>query len=259
MTTTNSKNWKKIYKKARPLDLVLFKGTDPVSDLVSLAEDTRLGDGEFSHCGVIINSSILPNVPQLIKGKKYIWESTCSLEFDMFDLPVNVETGKGKLGVQIRQFDEVLKSYLSSTGAKVALCPLISNPWLKSKNKNQGPSKKSIKRICNKFHAQYGASTYNGSPISLLSTVFPCLRPIRYTLKELDVNGCVLLNTMGIDSSSSHMYKWMFCSELVGTLYRRLAIIPKSIDPENLAPTDFLGKNPDRCPCVVSVIIQAHL
>jgi len=43
----------------RPLDLILFHGTDPVSQAICFMEAKMFGHGDFSHAGVAITREVL--------------------------------------------------------------------------------------------------------------------------------------------------------------------------------------------------------
>lgn len=58
-----------------PLDIVLFRGGDLVSNSIRFFEKERLGNGCFSHSGIIVTRDVLFH-PNMVPGKLYILEST---------------------------------------------------------------------------------------------------------------------------------------------------------------------------------------
>ena len=51
-------NYKNISTEFQPLDLILFSGTDFVSNGIKFIEKIANGQGDFSHVGLLINSEI---------------------------------------------------------------------------------------------------------------------------------------------------------------------------------------------------------
>ena len=158
---------------------------------------------------MIVTNDILDD-PRLENGKLYIWESTMSGRLGGGVPDIN---GRTYLGVQLRDFDEVFKFYDQNPETRVAWCSLKNNPSLSPNFKS------SFTTVFNK----YNGSFYNANIFSLLASLFPYLRPLRY-----------LTEIKHIDSS------WLFCSELVATVYRDLGIFPQTVNPENVVPVDFL-------------------
>lgn len=109
-------NYNDLKSKIKPLDLLLFKGTDFVSKTISKCELYMEGSGSYSHTGIVISWEVMPFLSELEEGKLYIWESTMSGSCRGMnrggEVP-DVETGKGCFGVQIRDLEEVIKHYLS--------------------------------------------------------------------------------------------------------------------------------------------------
>ena len=97
-------------KHIKPLDLILFKGGDFVSDLIRLIEYVDLGknwsDG-YTHSGMIVTKELL-NDDRLEEGTLYIWESTISGKLGSGVYNID---GKSFLGVQLRKFDDVIGPY----------------------------------------------------------------------------------------------------------------------------------------------------
>ncbi len=224
---------------ASPLDLLLFKGGDLFSTTIRFIEELTTGYGDYSHVGIIVTKDILPNVGGLEDGKLYVWESTMSHSLGgMTDGVPNVETGKGRLGAQIRDFKEVLKSYTQSEGTEVAWCKLIDNPWnpIDENLSLLAKRRKKLAKVMMKCHRDYGNKVYELNVLSLLASVIPCLRPARDTV-EWD--------------EDEEDQDFVFCSELVALIYRRLGVLGKEFDPSNVVPVDFLGCDADGMPKLV--------
>ena len=153
------------------LDIVLFSGASMLSKFIRGLEKFSTGNGDWSHVGIIIDSTILP-LPQLIPGKKYIWESLMSSG----SVP-DVICGKGRSGVQIRDFDEVVKHEV--TGTVIAFCRLKKNPLLRRKIGHHDETELIfnnrvllIKNKIKKIYEKFGNAIYPRDLVKLYSALF---------------------------------------------------------------------------------------
>ena len=219
-------------KNIRPLDLVLFRGKDYISDLirfiqgkvlpeVSSAEYSIPSDA-FSHVGVIVTSEILDD-DRLEDGKLYIWESTMS--GNLTDGVTNIQ-GESYLGVQLRDFDNVVESYDEDPRTRIAVAhisPIFFNEVWGFDEKYEN-----LKGMFTKIFQKYNGIRYDSNLISLASSISPYFRPIRENAEEI----------FGTE-------EWLFCSELVAVVYRELGWFSPSVDPKNVVPMDFIGRDGD--------------
>lgn len=209
----------------RSFDLVLFRGGDFVSDFIRFAEKRQLqkpGSGDFSHAGIIIKSDVL-NHPNVQPGKVYIWESTMSGKLS--DGVYNID-GRSFLGVQLRDFDEVVDGYDKPNDTAVAICRL-QQPF---------PVNEEVRSKFTALFNDLNGTRYDLNCCSLLGSLVPCLRSCR---------GCT---EDALDTDD-----WLFCSELVALVYSKMGIFPGTVNPKNVVPVDFLpGIDQDKeVPCVV--------
>ncbi len=217
----------------RPLDLIMFKGSDFVSNFICYLETMGksgkdIDISEFSHCGLIVTSDILEH-PNVYPGKIYIWESTMSGYLGS-GVP-NID-GKSFFGSQLRDLDLLLPAYVSDLKSEVAVCPLSSPLPLTSE----------IKEKFGKIFQLYNSRHYDDNLITLLASIVPFFRRIRSFFQRL----------LGTE-------KWLFCSELVTHVYQDLGIFPTGINPENVTPMDLLGNDPDsEVPIVVDSPIYVN-
>ena len=282
-----SANYSTIKDKFKPLDMILFKGTDVFSDTICIVSQAATSDGDFSHCGLLVNKDLLPTVPQLQPDKWYVWESTFSAVGGFLgkfgDGVPDIETNKGRLGVQIRDFEEVVTGY-TPNGGKVAWAPLIKNPWDTQSHRDLADQVSAI-------HDVVGNRRYDLNCCGLLATVIPCLRVPRDVFNYIDSwpvkayvswettlsaaeqqkindfydNQCgvrpsglkshstpqTIGSKIGLAINNNTISGWLFCSELVALVYQEIGLISESIDPQNVIPVDFLGKDVNRMPAVV--------
>lgn len=226
-------------EKYKPLDIVLFGGSDFVSDFIKWVTLKKITDSlqykivtesdqdsekykhivVFSHVGLLVDSTILKH-PRVEPGKMYVFESTMSGSLGE-DGVKNIE-GKSFLGVQLRNFDKVVKEYLKASKAYIAVAPLTQ------KVRNGLPQGTRMIRKFTKIFHKYNGVRYDASPLELSSAV---CAPCRCFRDCFSTNIC--------------SNKWLFCSELVAAIFRDLAIfLPKTI-VNNVVPMDFIGYDLD--------------
>lgn len=227
-----------IKDQIKPLDLIVFRGNEYVSDLISLIEKDFLGNGDWTHVGLVITPEIL-EIENGQPGQLYIWESTMSGQLG--DGVNDVESKKGKFGVQIRHLGDVIDQYDKHPKSRIGWCPLINNPLLKKIHESDDhylQRKMKIINLLQTFHQTKGHVTYDYNLCNLCSTV--C---------------CTCTETRRCLCGRSNK---MFCSELVATIYEMLGIMP-NIDPVRIAPVELLGytndhfKSPVRTPATLII------
>lgn len=215
--------------RPKPLDLVLFRGGDLVSDAIRFLQgrclratsSMKLEEGvrSFSHVGIIVTREILDD-ERLERDKLYVFESTMSGPLTDGVLNVN---GESFLGVQIRELDKVVNAYLKDEDARIAIAPLV-----------QSVDCEKLKEVFTAFVKRYDGTPYDANFASLFGSILPGIRPIRNVLERV-----------------FRTKKWLFCSELVALIYKRMGIFPRDCDPRDCVPMDFLGFDNDRLPVVV--------
>lgn len=199
-----------INTKLSPLDIVFFRGRgEPVSNLISWFEREIVGNGDWTHVGLLINSEVC-NLG-LEKGRWYVFESTMSR---FTDIPDEI-SHKGKFGVQIRDFEKLIDKYIGG----MAIGKLINNPYEQDLT---SIGKKRFRKKFTKILKSYLSIGYDDNLISLLSVPIKCCRPIRDTF----------INTRGR----------YFCSELVGCIYQDLGML-KDRNPSDMFPINFTDKD----------------
>lgn len=223
----------------KSLDLILFRGGDYISDFIRFMEAKHSGKHSgkkqkkynipadaFSHVGLVVKSDIL-NDSRLSPEKIYVWESTMS--GSLSEDGVSSIDGKAHFGVQLRDFDKVIEAYDSGPNTRIAISHLLP--------------KVDCEALRDKFtelFKQYNGTAYDANPVSLASTVFSCLRPIRD-----DVEGM-----LGTED-------FLFCSEFAALILKELGFYDEDTNPKNVVPMDFLGFDSDTdekggLPCIYS-------
>lgn len=218
-----------VVNEMKPLDLLLFRGSDPFSAFIRFIQNNMELDSEFSHAGLIVTRDVLPQLTQLKHGIKYVWESTCSWS-GVSDGTPDIVSGSGKLGVQIRDLESVVRGYLKGEGSKIAWCSLKNNPY--------DTDKKRVQKMLKNVYTTFGASRYE-APLGLCAAVLPPLRKMRYTYGHVSTpEGDILLDlNQNFDGSR------LFCSELVALIYQALDIIDQTLNPSDILPSHFVGMN----------------
>ena len=104
----------------QPLDLILFRGVDPVSRAIQFMQRRKIGRGDFSHAGLAITREVL-DLPSLEPGKVYVWESMLSASKGFWahftDQIPSAETEEVRFGVQLRDLELVIPGYMSDAAA----------------------------------------------------------------------------------------------------------------------------------------------
>lgn len=242
------KTFSEVENLLKPLDPLWFRGKDGVSSFIRLLEKVIVGNGTFSHCGVVVTRDLMPWLKVLKPGVKYVWESTMSIPLAGFtDGVIDVETGKGKFGVQIRPLHEVIKEYTDQEDeAYVAWAPLKDSPWTESR-------KKYIQKTIRKLHKQIGTKTYELNLIELVASLFPCIRHFSKTSEWIEDEIYDILRNWKVVDGPEHdededIDAFYFCSELVALIYKRVGVLDESINPNTVVPMDLLGYDRDGIP-----------
>lgn len=225
----------------QPLDVILFRGVDPVSKAICFVQAKRLGRGDFSHAGMAVTRDVL-DLPFLEPGKVYVWESTLSAKEGFWarftDKVPDVETKGVRFGVQLRDLELVIPAY-SSSGGKVAWCAY----------RGPRPPLEEVRRHLLDLHAEYGHAPYAVGQLKVFGVVFPALRPIRDRIGKrrdriADFRNVVLERARKqrrIADAEHHM----FCSEWVATVYKRLGmgdLTGIDFDPKLASPVGPLAR-----------------
>lgn len=216
-------SYKENKEQLKPLDLLLFKGSEIVSSSIRFLENLEVNNNDWSHCGLVINTSILPTIKNGKIGKLYVWESTLSgsLNDNIYDTE-----GKTVFGVQIRSLDKVVKAY-NKKNRTIGWAKLKNNPYLKQKNETSNEYKKRFKKLQKamiKIHKKLHHEPYETNLITLAASLFRWLRPVRNYIEKHTNFG---KNTM-------------FCSELVASIYCDIAVLNrKEVDPQDIIPVEF--------------------
>jgi hypothetical protein len=86
-------------------------------------EARKLGRGEFSHAGMAVTREVV-DLPFLVPGKVYVWESTLSVPAGFFshltDKAPDVGTQGVRFGVQLRDLELVIPGYTSNASGRKA-------------------------------------------------------------------------------------------------------------------------------------------
>lgn len=219
-------------KQIRPLDLMVFSGSNFVSKVISKLEaaTSPLGDGTITHVEVAITrewcSKIKTDTSAMLS-----WGSTMSGSV------LNAETGKSTFGVQFRVMEDLLLKYLRSPGANVGVCRLLDNPI-----ENADVDKEFLKAALNGAYKNMSGRKYNANPVALISSMFPAFRPLRKATDAV------------MDALGSDVPDWVFCSELCAHVYIAAGVITdatdgvldgKVLDPADVVPCDFVGGDAD--------------
>ncbi len=226
----------------RPLDLIVFKGADFVSNTIRKLEAGQTGCGDISHVEVAISPMWCSKISPIIRANPdtlFSWGSTLSGPLN--DGALNAETHHTTFGVQIRLLEDVITAYLANPNANVGICRLLDNPTDRRADESAFAYSIRAESLKNKIASAYdlyNGRGYDANPLALFGAMFPSLRKFRETAED------------HIGDAS----EWLFCSEFVAAVYVQCGIITdetdgkkdgKIPDPKNVLPVDFLGCDAD--------------
>lgn len=242
--------------KIRPLDLLVFQGSEGVSRLIRKLERKETGDGEISHVEVAITKEWCPSITLIKKHfeafpdyegfsphPQYQLSWGSELSGKLNDGVFNAETGGVTFGVQFRDLKELVRKYASRKGANVGVCRLKDNPIEKILGGDpEGEAAKALKKKLCEAYEKYKGCTYNYNFLDLLAALYPSLRDERDAVRKL------------LKPFLKGKKEFLFCSEFAASLYKDLGIINDDtdgkddgvvLDPANVVPVDFLGHDQD--------------
>ncbi|CAH6419023.1 Hypothetical protein HVR_LOCUS211 [uncultured virus] len=254
-------SYEDIKDKIRPFDVLAFRGGDLISNFISTLESYEVGIGAFSHVGMAVTADILPFCVvngkefHLKPGRVYVFESTFTYEIPgIMDSVPDVTTDHGKLGVQLRDLEEVIPVYITDKTTKIAWCKLKNNPLdhLPEESDEQFKIRQAV--ITERFKglfAEYDGRMYEIDLVSLFGAMFPAIRPLRTIRDDIYNTLYSVLNFVGLANVQSGPAGWQFCSELVSNIYQAYDVIPKTVNTKNVLPVDFFGYDRDGLPALV--------
>ena len=227
----------------RTYDLLLFRGTDAVSNIIARIEAHEDGKkkvkqvADFTHVGVVIRGEDLlpikdPSEEKWLKADAvYVLESTMS--GDLADGCMDVH-GETHLGCQLRNLDEVVEHYDKRPKARLAWCSIMDRSKL-------SPAKETVRAE----YEKYRGYSYDLSVIDLAACAFKPIRHIRdnTVFEHLRDAVCRFMygkhraDNAGDDNIVS---KWQFCSEMAANIYKDIGLFPSTVNPSNAMPADFV-------------------
>ena len=237
MTKPTLEEIEKFIRELRPLDMLLVRGTSLYSQLISNGSELIRGEGDASHCAIIVNKKICRKIKADVNDDELLtMESTLS-EIDGLD----IETQRVTFGTQFRNLKSVVISYIEK-GYSVGVVKLKENPYVNAKTDEDLLK---LQNIFDKIYDTYygvNKAYYTINLIELLATIIPSLRGLRK--KSNDFIKRVLNDN-----------EWIFCSELCAIVYQELGLIKMEDGetPEDYLPVDFF--NPSDQDKVDSIMI----
>lgn len=259
LTKDNLHTYESIKSQILPFDAMFFRGSDLCSDLISVLEKYQVSSGLFTHIGVVVTKDILEKCKvdngyfELEKDKIYLLESTFSYTNSIAGITTggDVTTGKGKIGVQLREAEKVIPNYIFNEMTKVAFGPLINNPYrrtLEDTDDSLSERRKQLKEKFTLFFEDYHQRLYEINAIGLLSAIFPSLRLLRDTRDKIYEK---LWKKIHKKATQTPIVNLQFCSELVGNVYQLIGVISNEFNTKNILPMDFFGQDYDRLPLII--------
>lgn len=209
-----------IEEQLEPLSVVLFRGQGFFSNLIVNVEklSNAVSPYRFSHCGILVTKDLFPLVKNLQPKTFYVYEMTCSGKIASDETP-DIETGKPKFGVQLRDFKSVLQSYPGS----IAVLKLKNNPLKVQEGETDDEYQQKVLNIIAKsqaFKDKNSGLIYQLNPIRLLASAIPYLRFLRAFFPFSKF--------------------WQMCSQTSIEYLKAVGVVPKKVASENVIPVDFI-------------------
>lgn len=239
-------------KKIRPLDLIVFRGGDLVSDVIMGIQKIHAGCGEVSHVEVAITKEWCSQIKAPVEPTEMLsWGSTLSgpLNDNLYD----AESGGVVFGVQVRNLAEIVRRYAENPRANVGVCRLLDNPIELHPGESIEDYLKRVailKQKLNSAYDKFNGRTYDANVFSLLGSMFSFVRPLRKISEKISRED------------------WLFCSEFAAALYIHIGVINdetdgkkdgKTLDEKNVVPVDFLGHDQDGIKNPICDVVQIWL
>lgn len=218
-----------------PLDLLLFRGFDPVSHTIRCFERSELGRGDYSHAGLAVTRDAL-DLPFLEPGKIYVWESVLSAKEGFWanfsDKIPDVNENRVRFGVQLRDLELVIPGYCEA-GGQVAWCRF----------RGERPPAAILREELAALYREFGHARFPVNLLNFCSVVFPALRTSRDRLNRAQDSLASIVNRLLHDAGNQPTVPdadhHIFCSEWVARVYKRLGVLEVP-DPRLVAPMHFL-------------------
>lgn len=221
-----------IRNSIRTGDTLLFRGSDAVSDAITEVEQHYDGVDSFSHSGMAMWASDFPATSVVRRpgdqGRLYVLESTASGRF--IDGVPAITDDRGHLGVQLRDLDMVVDAYDANPKTRLAWLPL------------QDARRPAIsQQALDATVCKYLGTAYDASCIDMSAAAIPLMRMVR----DNRCIRCLRDKLCGLCCCGARPSSWLFCSELVASIYVDWGVFPETVVPGNVMPTDFLPKGFD--------------
>lgn len=236
-TKISDQQIKEFCSKCRPLDLLVFRGSDGVSQLIQTLQKKELGEGKVSHVEIVMTPEWCEKITEIKKyfevykhvetfkpHSKFLLSWGATLSGKLNDGVLDGETAGVTFGVQFRDLEELARAYADRPGANIGICRLKENPTVDASEENSA----ALKLKLSEAYDKYKDVEFDYNILNLLASLYPEIREVRDFFWKL-------LKKSSVDD------KYMFCSEFAASLYRDLGLVSSEVDPTVIVPQDFIG------------------
>lgn len=201
----------------KPFDVVFFQGSQLMGQTIRAGQDIVLGNGEWTHVGLLIPREMVQEVEQpstTLTEDWYVWESTFTSQRFAGEETKSIQGYQS--GVQFRPFLSLVRHYRYHVAV---LRPYIAVSYQTYDWK--------------RLYTKYANVEYDFHPVQLCSSLFRCCRIGSSSSSSIS------------SSSSTKRSDPMFCSEFVANVLKDLHVLPSSVRADHVVPMDFLGYDQD--------------
>lgn len=206
--------WSELRDGVATLDLVFFRGAEPVSAAIAAAQAAAAGAAAaaYTHVGVAVRADDVAGAAGLglAAGGLYVFEATGG---GWLGDGVRDARGRTRLGAQLRDLDRVVAAYDAAPRARLA--------WARLRAERRPPADPAALAAVIRRYEGAGYDT----PLALLGAAFRRARCAR----ACEAAACPCAR------------RRLFCSELAAAVYRDLGVFPPELDPRDVTPADLLA------------------
>jgi len=238
------------FQGPKVLDILFFRSTCITSHIIAAASSLSTGVGEFSHVGLVVDSTVMPFIKDMKPGTLYVWESTVSSQGE----PLDIERKVPVSGTQIRELDAVVNNYYHAQSG----VPLVAFSKLKDEYNPLLRNGRGwvVDQMWNAYQ-KYGRSPYRpeeaiGS-VSESFAIIPLLYKCSSFLASLVSSVCCKRKKPSEDQkedvspiSTGRLNKNNFCSGQLAAILIELGVLDPTINTSIVLPVDFLGCDAQR-------------
>jgi hypothetical protein len=235
-------------ERAEPFDLIFCHTRTNMGKFLYLNEFLASGRSGITHVGIVVTPEVFP-IANSIPGKKYLWDAFNSI----VDKPVvlDIEEGIPIATAHIRDLEKKLEADRDFAEQSIGLAKLKHNPWRQSEHRPD--YRKLLKEVCLELKTKMKQIPFSMSETGLkLTSTRIWSDEQKYDDKRDRISDDLFTPALPTSFPES-----LLCVTLVAVVWQAIGVLPNTIDPVSIFPTDFFpGDDIEYAPLAV---VQAPL